>query len=166
MSAAVMVGWRLTLTFRLWDRTLTVPSSFADRYTPYVDGGAQSLSISSFSETMCSRASCSACTSFSFSLAARTSCRLASSRSSSTILREFLGDSLRGLPFSNSSTSESNATDFGLMTEHLRALDLQRPIRPVPCVSRVLCETPAQPAVQAVCPARSEAGFRVDSVGI
>ena len=36
---------------------LTVPSSLADRYTPYVDGGAQSLSTSSFSEVICSRAS-------------------------------------------------------------------------------------------------------------
>ena len=50
-------GCRFTFTLRPCDRIVTVPSLFAARYTPYVDGGAHSLSTSSFSDVICSRAS-------------------------------------------------------------------------------------------------------------
>src|SRR6266850_1334512 len=39
-------GCRLTFTLRPWERMVTVLSSLAARYTPYVEGGAQSLSNS------------------------------------------------------------------------------------------------------------------------
>jgi len=57
---------------------LTVPSSFTDKYTPYVEGGAHSLSTSSLSAVICSRASWrasvrrslrpTACAAFAFAL--------------------------------------------------------------------------------------------------
>ncbi len=68
---------------------MTVPSSFGDRYTPYVEGGAQSLSTSSFSAVICSRASYSAFTSFSFWLKAWTSWRFASRSLFSRIMKSF-----------------------------------------------------------------------------
>src|SRR5467141_498374 len=53
--AGLSPGCRFTFTLRPCARMLTVPSSFAERYTPYVEGGAHSLSTSSFSAVICSR---------------------------------------------------------------------------------------------------------------
>src|SRR6266513_686621 len=77
-DSALIEGWRFTFTLRPCERMVTVLSSLAARYTPYVDGGAHSLSTSSFNAVICSRASYSALTSFSFWLKACTSCRFAS----------------------------------------------------------------------------------------
>src|SRR5882724_1255688 len=124
--SALIEGWRYTFTLRPCERMVTVLSSLAAKYTPYVDGGAHSLSTSSFSAVICSRASSSALTSFSFWSKACASCRFASGSSLSRA-RESFGVSSTLFGPAISSMLRSN---FDLMADHLRG-SRPSPARPL-----------------------------------
>ena len=82
-------GLSATRIFRPPDSTSTVPSSLRPTTTPYADGGCVSLSTSSRSAAMCSRASRSVYESFSFCDTACASCPFDSSRRSSSVRTRF-----------------------------------------------------------------------------
>ena len=114
----------------------TVPSSFLPTTTPYADGGWVSLSTSSRSVAMCSRASRRVYESFSLRAIAWDSCPLVSSSRSSSVRIRFGASANRVRRCSTSATSASicscgfSATEAplccprptgGLVSEHTHA---------------------------------------------